>query len=425
MKLLFHGGAREVGRSCVEVRNSETDQRVLLDCGLKITPDGTQYPSEIDNVSSIGVVFISHAHLDHTGALPYFDHKGMQCPILMTNGTKLLTKLLLKDAFKIGKITHHHLGYEKADIYKVVSCIKNTLVDRVGEINGIKYEFFDAGHIPGSTSIFLDYYGHKILYTGDIKTTDTKLLSAGETNFPQIDTLICESTYGDRDHDPRKTQESKFISAIHETLNRGGNVLIPVFAVGRAQEILMLIEKENFNVPIFVDGMSVEATKLILADPTTLRDSKTLRNSFKHAKHIKHRRDRDQVLRQQSIIITTSGMLTGGPAMFYLKHIHLHSKDSILLTGYQGEQTNGRMLIENKCVYVDGFKYNVKCEFQKFDFSAHDGMSEIKKLVRDIKPKQVIFMHGDEHSVLNLAEWADAIGIKSYAPGIGDEIDIE
>jgi len=148
MKLIFHGATGEVGRSCVEVVTK--NHRLLLDCGLKITPDGTEYPHSIKDPQQIDAVFISHAHLDHTGALPWLENKGMHCPIYCTKGTKALTRILLADAFKVGKLQHHKLGYKSHDIKDVLGFMKMVKVKNSGQHGDVKYWFYPEGHIKGS-----------------------------------------------------------------------------------------------------------------------------------------------------------------------------------------------------------------------------------------------------------------------------------
>ncbi|MBW2968479.1 MBL fold metallo-hydrolase [Candidatus Woesearchaeota archaeon] len=422
MELIFHGGAGEVGRSCIEIATGR--KRLLLDCGLKLTQHGSEYPTGFERVDDIQAVFISHAHLDHTGALPLMDHKGLDCPIFMTKATKQLTRLLLKDAFKIGKITHQHLGYSEADIKDVLNCIKRVKMDAAGEIDGVKYEYFDAGHIPGAASVWLDVDGTRILYTGDIKTTDTQLHTAAETDFPEVDVMICESTYGDRDHPSRPQTEEKFVESIKSTIAAGGSVLIPAFAVGRAQELLLVLAKHNFNAPVYLDGMGITAADIALDNPESIRSAKTLKAALGKARIVRTRQDRLKVLRGQAIIVTTSGMLTGGPVLSYLKQVHEDPKNAVLLTGYQAEETNGRLLLESGDVYIDGWKHKVKCKVEQYDFSAHDGLTDLKRLVRKVRPQKVVFNHGEEKSVQNLREWADALGMDAYAPKLGDVIDI-
>jgi putative mRNA 3-end processing factor len=420
MHLIFHGGAKEVGRSCIEV--STGTERILLDCGLKLGPEGTEYPVGFDYVDNIDAVFISHAHLDHTGALPLLDHKGLDCPIFATKTTKTLTRLLLKDAFKIGKITHQHLGYTEADIKNVLSCMQRVQVDTKGSLNSISYEYFDAGHIPGSASIFIDVKGTALLYTGDINNAETRLHKAAETDFPHVDVMICESTYGDRDHPKRLKTEADFVRSIQSALKRGGSVVIPVFAIGRSQEILMVLAKQKFKVPVWFDGMGLKATAMTLENPRSIKSASDLKSALAGVRQVNGDAERMSAVKQQSIIVTTSGMLTGGPVMHYLKYLGSDPKNAVLLTGYQAEDTNGRLLLESGSVFIDGNRKVVKAEVKQFDFSAHAGLAELKKLVRKVKPKTVVFVHGEKRSVENLKEWADALGMDAYAPEVGDVI---
>jgi putative mRNA 3-end processing factor len=420
MKLVFHGGAREVGRSCIEVATAT--KRLLLDCGLKIASHDSEYPVNLPIVNDIHAVFISHAHLDHTGGLPQMDHKGMDCPIFMTKTTRELTRLILKDAFKVGKITHQHLGYDEPDIRKVLSCIRKVVVDTKGGFDGISFEFFDAGHIPGSSSIFMDVEGTTLLYTGDINNSETLLLHAAETDFPEIDIMVCESTYGAKDHPLRVKEEQRFIDAIKSTLANKGSAIIPVFAIGRAQEILLMLSKYKFGCNVYFDGMCIEATDIILSDPEDIVDSEALSAVMKRVRLVHKEPDRLVAINKPSIIVTTSGMLTGGPVLAYLRYLYNKPNSSVLITGYQAEDTNGRMLLERREVYIDGMKKKVQCRVEQFDFSAHSGMSQLKAMVRKLKPKKVFFVHGEVQSALAMQEWASALGMEAYAPQLGDTI---
>ncbi|MBW2965174.1 MBL fold metallo-hydrolase [Candidatus Woesearchaeota archaeon] len=423
MKLVFHGGASEVGRSCIEVDTGT--RRLLLDCGLKLTPEGTEYPIGFTYVNNIDAVFISHAHLDHTGALPLLDHKGMNCPIFATKATKALTKILLRDAFKIGRITHQHLEYDEADIRKVLDWMQRVRVDEKGLYEGISYEFFDAGHIPGAASVFLEVEGTTFLYTGDINTSETRLHSAAETDFPNdIDVMICESTYGDREHPPRLKTEDEFLESVRSVIKRGGSVIVPVFAVGRSQEIIMVLKRGKFNVPIFFDGMGIDVTTVALDNPKSIKDPAALRSAFKGVRQLKKDKERLDAIKTKSIIVTTSGMLTGGPVLHYLKYLGGEPKHAVFLTGYQGDDTNGRLLLNNGYVFIDGNRKIIKAEVKQFDFSAHSGEKQLKDLVRKVRPKKVVFVHGDPPALQKMVEWAQALGMESVAPKLGDVIDI-
>ena len=297
-------------------------------------------------------------------------------------------------------------------------------VNTQGNYAGADYEFFDAGHIPGAAAVYLKTDGMGILYTGDIKNSPTLMHNAANTDYPPVDVLICESTYGDREHAKRPQEDVRFIKAVKDTLRRGGTVIVPVFALGRSQEMLLMLAKENLNVPIFFDGMANVATDIILDTPESVRDAGALKKAINKARHVRGSQDRMDALKQQSIIVTTSGMLTGGPVVFYLKHLGANPKNSVLITGYQAKETNGRMLLDKGEIYADGWKKKIQAKVEQFDFSAHAGMDDLKALVKKVNPKTVFFVHGEQKSVQNLQEWADAMGYEAYAPELGQIIDL-
>ncbi|MDO8643093.1 MAG: MBL fold metallo-hydrolase [Candidatus Woesearchaeota archaeon] len=430
MELVIHGGAQEVGRSCVELI-TEKYTRILFDAGLKMAEHGSEFPESVTNLSEIDAVLLSHAHLDHCGALPYFDHNGLECPIYATGATKALTKLILEDAFKVGQLTHQELGYFQDDVRAAIACMSNMKSRQKGIVNEVRFSLHSINHIPGAAAILVEAEGKRILYTGDIKMDETQLQPATDLGSAQenIHTLICESTYGDREHPDRKKTEKEFINEIKTTIARGGSVLIPVFAIGRAQEILLVIGNAYdqglipANVPYYLDGMAAAATKITIEYPESIKQSARLAQCFRRAQKITNPRERIAAVRKQGIFITTSGMLTGGPIIEYLKCLN-NSRNALLLTGYQGEHTNGRLLEEEGMVFIDGWKTRVHCSWKKFDFSAHAGLSELKRLIRTIHPKQVAFVHGDPAAIKNIAVWASAMDITTHAPNMCDKIHI-
>ncbi|PIN85906.1 hypothetical protein COV19_07485 [Candidatus Woesearchaeota archaeon CG10_big_fil_rev_8_21_14_0_10_44_13] len=422
MKLIVHGAANEVGRSCIELVTDDST-RFLLDAGIKLSETGTEFPLTVENPSGISAVFVSHAHLDHTGYLPLLDHNGMKCPIFATSPTKALTKILLADAFKIGRLKHQPLGYEEENIEKALSFTRRIKIDDEGSIGKAKFEYFDAGHIPGSSYIHVQVDGKRILYTGDINTNETRLLNGAETDYPKdVDVLITEATYGDREHPPRQNTEKEFLNEAEETIEKGGSVLVPVFAVGRAQEIMLLLSKENLGVPVYLDGMAKEATELLLNYPKSIKNAAELRDAYEKVRFVKGSIQRKNIANKQGIFVTTSGMVTGGPVMDYLSKLGTDPRNSILLTGYQGEHTNGRMLLETGSVFIDGWKTKISANYKQFDFSAHAGQNDLKKLIKGVNPGKLVFNHGDPGAINALHEWADIVDIRSYAPKIGDKI---
>jgi putative mRNA 3-end processing factor len=418
MKIRFLGSAKEVGRSCIQI--SSKDQTMLLDCGVKLGLS-TEYPIE-PNLEKIDAVFISHAHLDHTGALPLFNKKGLNAKIFATEATKNITELLLKDAYKIA-LHENTAMYREENIKNIMNLFETKNLNAEYSSGKMKFKFFDAGHIPGSTSILFEIEGKKILYTGDINTKETRLLNAADTNYGRVDVMICEGTYGDKNHENRFETEKKFIAEIKKTVERGF-CLIPCFAVGRAQEIALVLSNEDFSVPIHIDGMADKATSVFFRVPWSLKNSKELSEAAKKIEIVGSFEERKEAEHQCGIVIATSGMLNGGPVMDYLKHFLPEKNNSVLLTGYQADNTNGKMLLEKRQVEIDGNIMRAKCHVEKFDFSAHAGMNELHELIKKINPKKLILNHGESLSLKSLSLFAQENGIETIIPENGSEIEL-
>ncbi|MFP4403402.1 MAG: MBL fold metallo-hydrolase [Candidatus Woesearchaeota archaeon] len=417
MKFEFFGGANEVGRSCIKV-----DGRFLLDSGLKITEEGSEYPL-IHDCIDIEAVFLSHAHLDHTGALPLLNKKGLSCPIFCNLMTKETSKILLKDSYKIELINKQFPIYTKENLYSILGYMNIIKNENIYDFKDIKFSFHYSAHIPGSAYVFLEINDKKILYTGDFNTLDTKLLKASKPNFSNIDYMICETTYGDRNHPNRKEEEKKFLDKISKTLKNGGNVLIPAFAVGRAQEIILILASRNFKVPIYLDGMAKKVSNLYKNKSEYISNHEKYCKSLSNVKYVKSWKEREQIAKTQSIIITTSGMLDGGPVIDYLKYFFHNSKNSILLTGYQGDGTNGKLLVDEGRVFIDGNRIKVQCNLEKFDFSAHAGKNEIIELIKKANPKNLFLQHGDREALKSIEdEFKDKCNV--IIPNNGDFYDL-
>jgi putative mRNA 3-end processing factor len=424
MKILVHGAGKEVGRSCIEMQSKEGE--FLLDCGVKLSVGGMEFPTRTDT-KNIDAVFISHAHLDHTGCLPLFDHQGLFCPVFATPMTKAITKILLIDSFEIEMAERHgDVAYKKRDVERIGSSITAVDCNKWNDIHGIRWKFTDAGHIPGSASVMLKAENKTILYTGDINTEETLLMQRLDDNYGEkIDVLVIESTYGNRNHPDRKQTEEEFLQTVENRL-KSGPVILACFAVGRAQEILLLLQRKKWNVPVYIDGMAREVTELLFSHPSTFRNSAGLKNAYNNAKQVRGSHERDSILNrnEKAIFITTSGMLDGGPVIRYLEKLHSNSNAAVLLTGYQVRDSNGRMLMENKKIRLGKGIVDVKCFVKQFDFSAHAGQGGLYSLIKKISPKIAIINHGDEAEAENLGKFCEKLGIKTFVPATGDVIEI-
>lgn len=398
--------------SCVEIIG-KGKRRILLDCGLH--PNTGEIPKINDK--EIDEVIVSHAHLDHCGAIPFFKFKKIYC----TYPTADLMYITWKDTLNLTK------SFKEEDIQKAMEVIEplNYYEEKVLDEN-IKFKLYNAGHILGSSSIYLEIEGKKIFYTGDINEVSTKTMKGADTDIDEIDILIIESTYGSPlDIKPsRKELEKQLIDEIAETIENGGKVLIPVFAVGRAQEILLIIN--NYmrtgilkEVPIYTDGSLIHATSIYLSysewlNPKIRNMLETGINPFGEIK----KADDSVFNNEPCIIISTSGMLQGGPILKYLKLLK-NPKNKLILTGYQAEGTLGREL-EEGANEITPFKNTIPIRGKviKIEFSAH---SDYNSLVRYLKklptPKKAIVMHGERYQAHSFAMtiWKN-LKIPTYVP---------
>lgn len=402
MKIVFHGAAKEVGKSCIEIQ-TKTGKRYLMDAGVKFVHKGIEYPRELDKVYQLDGIFLSHAHLDHSGALPMLEHKQLQCPIYTTHLTWKITNELLKDSYHLEKLKFLHPAYVERDIKKVQNDIKQIKYDKWYETKDkeVKFMYLNSGHIPGGASILLEVENKRILYTADYNTQNTYLMVPSvleKVKFDKpVDILITENTYGNRMHPDKKDSEEGLLKSIESCINEGGSALVPVFGVGRAQEIMMILSKLPKDIPIYLDGMARKINEIVLnSDDPYVDNRDILEEMFKRVIRIKSPREREQLLTHKKIVIlTTSGMLQGGPSVSYAEKMVHHKQDYILLTGYQALGTNGRSIFEDHLFYQRGTRHKVKSHVRKFDFSAHLGQDNIHNTIKNIGAKYTILQHGD------------------------------
>ncbi|MGC9149734.1 MAG: MBL fold metallo-hydrolase [Candidatus Micrarchaeia archaeon] len=403
MRLRFLGGAREVGRSSIVI---EDRKKIMLDCGIKLDSK-TEYPEQL----AADLIIVSHAHLDHSGFSPFY-YKFSSLPSIGTYPTLNLTQLLLKDFLKVQRRKHEKVPFKDREIRKFV---RNFIVANYEEefaFGDFSIKFHDAGHIPGSCMVELNKDGKKIFYTADFKLTPTYLHKG--TNFYESDILIIESTYANREHPPRKEVEKRLKEEIEETISKGGNVLMPTFAVGRAQEMLFVLDSLGFSDIVYLDGMAKDATQIILNSKKFISDPEWLQRILQRVNFVEERRDRREALKKPSIILTTAGMLNGGPALDYITKLNLNSK--IIFTGYQVEGTNGRELLEKGVINLNGKKFKVPQKAIYLDFSAHAGRSELFKFVEKSKAEKIFVVHGDSKIAIDFKDELLMLGYDAVAP---------
>jgi putative mRNA 3-end processing factor len=408
------GAGREVGRSCFEVRGPNT--KILLDYGVLVREDRPLLPLSTNSKDLSGII-ITHAHLDHSGSSPYFYVSGTP-PVYMTNMTKQLSDILIRDLLHLSA---YYIPFEALEL--------KTMLDSCREINGrtekvgeAQLDFYSAGHIPGSVSVNTRLEGKNIWYSGDINTIDTALLKAAKLDLPDLDMAIIESTYATVDHPPRDENELKLINTVNDVVEGGGIALIPAFSVGRSQEILCVLRKRGFKYDISLDGMSRTATRLIASRPEELRDANLLEDAMARANWISGERDRKKAMSRPGVIITSSGMLTGGASTRYMDKVKNRVKDAVILVSYQIPGTPGRILIDEGKYGPPGELRNVKCRVEWINFSSHSGSKQLMGIVKELKgnPK-ILCVHGEAASCDALAEAIKTeTGHEAYAPAQGE-----
>jgi putative mRNA 3-end processing factor len=288
------------------------------------------------------------------------------------------------------------------------------------KIGNLDATLFDAHHIPGSASIYLAD-SKKILFTGDINMHPTHLIDYKPINYPKIDCLITESTYSERDHPDRKVEERNFIKKVKEYSD--GLVLIPTFAVGRAQELLLMLSKNNLDKNLYLDGMAQKASDIILYHKNSIRYPNLLKKILMKIKFVRTKKQRDKIVRNGGIVVTTSGMINGGPIVYYLKKARDRKDTCLLFTGFQVEGTPGEKLLRTKVFENEEEKFKVDIEIKKFDFSGHAGRNELFNLIKRINPKRVICIHGEQTRKF-AREIEKELKIPAIAPRMDEKVEI-
>ena len=282
----------------------------------------------------------------------------------------------------------------------------------------------DAGHVPGSCLFVVHIGGKRILYTSDFGMQDTRLLKGAKIkDLKNIDVAIMECTYSSKNHPERKDTEKKLYDLINETILNEGIALVPVFAVGRAAEVLMVLNHFKPKFKIYLDGMAKAATEIALKHPEFLRDKKALKDALENVTMIRTPEDRKKALKEPCAIVTTGGCIDGGPAVHYIKHMWDKSENSLIFTGFQIPQTAGRYLLDTGRFVNDEMDLKLKMAVHQLDFSAHAGRDDLFDFIKEVRPKRVVAIHG-ENCQRFATEVRGRFAIDAEAPKIGDEIEI-
>ncbi len=440
------GGFRQVGRSCLLLETPNT--KVLLDCGINVATTDEPYPY-LDALhfplSELDAVIISHAHLDHSGFVPYLFKSGFRGPVYCTPSTRDLMTLLHFDFIDVAVKEGKEPVYSEKDVKEMVKyCIAREYREVTDIAPDMRLTLYNAAHILGSASVHLHIGegAHNLVYSGDIKFGFTRLFNNVDMHYPRLETLIIESTYGGRDsiQPNRQDAEDRLLQVLKETIQQDGNILIPVFAVGRAQEIILVLEnfyrKGLLDVKCYIDGMTKEANAIHTAYPEYMRQGvqrRILQNDSPFAAEMfesmgnKNGKTRDDILQEKGVVIVaSSGMLTGGPSVEYLHKMAEDAKNCLIFVGYQGEGSMGRKIQSGQHTFpvtdrngkTRAMNINMRVETVE-GFSGHSDRNQLLAFVRNLKPKpkRAFVNHGEKSNAIDFARAISArFKINATAP---------
>ena len=364
---------------------------------------------------------ISHAHLDHSGYLPAIYENSFP-PTLGTIPTLRLAELLIEDSLKINRLKHEKPAFFRRQVKSLMDRYVPRSYGNETMLDDYKITLHDAGHICGSAITRIENTkGRSLAYTGDFKLSPQLLQNGAEQVKANI--LITESTYATSDHRNRDDLVKAFVEEVKDVIESGGIALLPVFAVGRAQEMLAVLYKNGLVGRTYMDGMAKAATDIVSMHPEFVYNYDLLEKAKKGSSWIERPEQRRAALGGGTIILTTSGMLNGGPVLNYITKLNKNSK--IFLTGYQVEGTNGRKLLENKPLMIDKRKMSIKTPVSFYDFSAHAGKEDLHKYAKACNPETIICVHGSPENTAALAASFKEEGFEAYAPNVGDTIKVK
>ncbi len=428
------GAGRQVGRSCLLLQTPES--RILLDCGIDPSRnDEAAYPhleAPEFKIDELDAVIITHAHLDHCGLVPYLYKFGYKGPIYCTEPTRDIMALLQIDFVKIQKNEGKDPIYE---VEHIENMVKHTICLEYEEVTDItpdvRITMYNAGHTLGSALIHIHVGNglHNLVYTGDLKYGMSALLAPSATQFPRLETLIIEGTYGGKDNIVNEQEADQHLKdLIIKTVKDGGKILVPVIGSGRGQEIMMMVEelvrtKQIDKIPVYIDGMVWDITAIHTAYPEFLNSN--MRKMIFHKdenpflsdifRRVASQKERQEIIdsAEPCVILATSGMLNGGPSVQYFKNLCENKKNLLVFSSYQGEGTLGRRIQngEREIAFRDGNTkggqtiYKVNMEVAKIEVTGHADRRQLMNYVQKCnpRPKKVIVVHGEVTRCIDFA----------------------
>ena len=404
----YLGGGNEVGNVGL-VFEGKARNRLLLDYGIAPTSP-PRYPQESPMVKD---AIITHSHVDHLGMAPWLPSN------YNTNlhGTKLtseISRMMWNDCYKISSIESYPLPWDKRDIDLAMDSWITHEFEESWQQEDWTLSLSRAGHIPGAGMLSLETHDKRVLFTGDFDTRDSPLTKGAKPIDSDI--LFIEGTYGGKNHADQSLELQRFIDDIIRVTDKGGTVLIPAFANGRTQDMMIRLYQNCPELDVHIDGMGKNITRLYMENNQFIRDPETLSSAWNWSKRVSSKSDRKKAL-NADVIISTSGMLQGGPAIWYLNRLRHSLENEIFFTGYQAKDTGGRKLQTTGKLDIFGKQAVIPLNWEKYSFSTHAGHKEIIDFVYACDPSDVIIYHSDPKTARNkIVEDLKSSGIETHTP---------
>ena len=455
MKFYFAGGAMEVGGSCIHLQIA--GKGILMDCGIRQSGNREAFPDfrGIQERGGVDAILISHAHMDHTGSLPVISKAYPAARIYMTKMAMEQTRVLLFDSLKLMDRREEEIPqYSREDVLSMLERITPIAYQQempIPELN-MKVTAYPAGHIAGAACLYLQTEEGSIFYSGDVSGFAQQTIEG--IGIPKLrpDAAILESTYGNRLHASRSLEEARLVETVADCARKGMKVLIPSFALGRSQEVLLILRKAMGDgkiphIPVYVDGMVRDMNRVYAGNPTFLRRNlakRILRGEdpfyTEDIRAVQVTEDRDTLVNAPgaAVFVSSSGMLSGGPSVLYAQKLLPREDACIILTGYQDEESPGRKLMDlldendhstdperERRITLDKVTVPVKAHTVMVGLSAHADQSELCGIIERISARRVILVHGDEDAVRALGEQLSSdVRRQIYQPSVGEEVAI-
>lgn len=415
------GAGCEVGRSCVVMKFR--GKTIMFDCGIHPAHTGMSTLPYFDHINpaEVDLLLVTHFHLDHSGSVPYFlNRTEFKGKVYMTHPTRPICKMLWYDYARVSKIASEGQIFTSEEVDKAMPRIELMDFHQEKQFRGIKFKCFGAGHVLGACMFMVDIGGIRVLYTGDYSREVDRHLPQAEIPDERIHVLIVEATYGIQNHEPRDQREHRFTNSVHQIVRQGGKALLPVFALGRAQEILLILEdywernSDLHNIPIYYN--SPMATKCLrIFETYTNMCSKSVQeqanacNNPWNMKYIRNMPDRRKFFDNEEdlgpcIVLAAPGMLQSGASRELFEKWAPDKNNGIIVTGYsvQGTLAHDLKSEPDQCTLGDGRKVNVRATIKFISFSAHSDYNQTADFIRNLKANVVVLTHGEESEMARM-----------------------